>query len=116
MHRLLLVDPWPLWVGVLALVALLWPAQRTREMLPWVALGALLTSLAGGLLRPSLAWPLVDQWAGTRLWIKGPLLLLGAFSLGMGLRLVKGRPGWLSGALALAVGVAVVAIGRAVFL
>ena len=116
MHRLLLVDSWPLWVGAIALVALLWPAQRTRDLLPWVVLGAALTSLVGGLFRPTLAWPLMDQWAGTRLWIKGPLLLIGAFSLGIGLRLCKGRPSLLSTGVGLGVGISLVAIGRAVFL
>ena len=116
MHRLLLVDSWPLWVGAIALTALLWPAQRTRSLLPWVLVGAALTSLMAGVFRPSLAWPLLDQWAGTRVWIKGPLLLLGAFSLGVGLRLCRGRPSWLSTAVGLGLGVVLVAIGRAVFL
>ena len=116
MHRLLLVDSWPLWFGAIALTALLWPAQRTRELLPWVLLGAALTSLLGGVFRPTLAWPLLDQWAGTRLWIKGPLLLLGAFSLGVGLRLCRGRPSWISTLTGLLVGLVLVAIGRAVFL
>ena len=116
MHRLLLVDSWPIWVGAIALMALLWPAQRTRSLLPWVVVGAALTSLMGGLFRPTLAWPLLDQWAGTRLWVKGPILLSGAFCLGMGLRLCKGRPGWLALALGLGVGVGLTALGRAVFL
>lgn len=120
MHRLLLVDPWPLWVGALALGLLLWPGlrqgQKVRGLLPWVVLGAVLTSLAGGLFRPSLTWPLVDQWAGTRWWIKGPILLIGAFSLGLGLRLVRGRPQWLSGVTAVGVAVVLTAIARAVCL
>jgi hypothetical protein len=116
MHRLQLEDSWPLWLGAIALTALLWPAQRTRELLPWVLLGAALTSLLGGVFRPTLAWPLLDQWAGTRLWIKGPLLLLGAFSLGVGLRLCRGRPSWISTLTGLLVGLVLVAIGRAVFL
>ncbi|MED5372896.1 MAG: hypothetical protein VX899_17890 [Myxococcota bacterium] len=91
MFRLLLVDPWPLWLALPLLALLIWRGGRLQALIPWAILGAALVSLAGGQLTPSATWPLFDQWVGTRLWIKLPLLLTGAFCLGAGLHTLRDR-------------------------